>query len=267
MGAAQPQGVGKPQAASQAMPLPGLDGPAQIVRDGVGVPHVYARSERDAYFLVGYLHAQDRLFQMDQSRRQASGTLAELLGPGALPIDAPLRTIGLRRAAARSLQVLSPQGVEGLEAYSSGVNAWLDSHRLASEYTALELTEVPPWTPLDSMAVAKLLAFGLSFGLEDIENTQRLIAYQTAGAAFGFDGQKLFSEDVMRSEPFAHAPSIMPGETSGAPADARPAAVVVLVPRPGCDPGGGWGADEREGGRDPHGAPRPGVERLGRLGR
>ena len=100
------------QAEEEATALKGLEGPAQIVRDGVGVPHVYAKSEHDAYFLVGYLHAQDRLFQMDQSRRQASGTLAELLGSGAIASDVQLRTIGLRRAAARSLEAVSPQSRE-----------------------------------------------------------------------------------------------------------------------------------------------------------
>jgi penicillin G amidase len=200
---------------STALPLAGLEGPAQIVRDGVGVPHVYAKSERDAYFLVGYLHAQDRLFQMDQSRRQAAGTLAELLGPSAVGSDVELRTIGLRRAAARSLEVLSPQAREGLDAYTAGINAWLDANPLPSEYEALELTEIPAWTALDTMSIAKLLAFGLSFGLEDIENTQRLFTYIGAGAQQGFVGTKLFFEDVMRSEPFAHAPSIQPGETSG----------------------------------------------------
>ena len=55
--------------------------PASILRDSLGIPHISARSDHDAYFLVGWLHARDRLFQMDQGRRQASGTLAELLGP------------------------------------------------------------------------------------------------------------------------------------------------------------------------------------------
>jgi penicillin G amidase len=197
------------------LPLAGLEGPAQIVRDGVGVPHVYAKSERDAYFLVGYLHAQDRLFQMDQSRRQAAGTLAELLGSSAVASDVQLRTIGLRRAAARSLEVLSPQARDGLDAYTAGINAWLDANPLPSEYAALELTEIPAWTALDTMSIAKLLAFGLSFGLDDIDNTQRLFTYIGAGAQQGFDGSKLFFEDVMRSEPFAHAPSIQSGETSG----------------------------------------------------
>ena len=103
-----------------------------------------------------------------------------------------------------------------LEAYADGVNAWLAANPLPSEYAALELTKanVPPWTMLDSLALSKLLSFGLSFETNDITNTQRLGAYQAAGAALGFDGRKLFFEDVNRIEPFAHAPSIFPGETS-----------------------------------------------------
>jgi penicillin amidase len=202
---------------AETVDVAGLERPAKVLRDTFGVPHVFAKSEHDAYFMVGYLHAQDRLFQMDSSRRQASGTLAELLGPSALEDDAGLRTIGLRRAAVRSLAAISPQSRAVLEAYADGVNAWLDANPLPSEYAALELTKanVPSWTALDSMAILKLLAFGLSFDLDDIDNTLRLIAYQSAGAQLGFDGQKLFFEDVMRSEPFAHAPSILPGETSG----------------------------------------------------
>ncbi|MGH2984305.1 MAG: penicillin acylase family protein, partial [Solirubrobacterales bacterium] len=175
-------GAQQPQAKSQGLPLAGLEGPAQIVRDQVGVPHIYAKSEHDAYFLVGYLHAQDRLFQMDQSRRTASGTLATLLGPGALPSDVQLRTIGLERAAKRSLDALSPESQAGLDAYTAGVNAWVEANPLPSEYAALELTKagVPKWMALDTMAVAKLLAFGLSFGLEDLDNTRRLLTYQGA---------------------------------------------------------------------------------------
>jgi penicillin G amidase len=204
----------KPPPGKGGIQVAGLRAPAQVVRDRVGVPHIYAENEHDAYLLVGYLHAEDRLFQMDQSRRQASGTMAELLGPSALASDVQLRTLGLRRAAQRSLQAISAETREVLEGYSTGVNAWLNTHPLPSEYQALELTQIPAWTPLDSMAISKLLAFGLSFDLDDIDRTQKLIAYQTAGSALGFDGTKLFTEDVMRSEPFAHAPSILPGETS-----------------------------------------------------
>ena len=192
----------------------GLGAPAQVVRDSLGVPHISAKSDHDAYFMVGWLHAQDRLFQMDVSRRQASGTLAELLGSAALASDVQLRTLGLRRAAEKSLAALSPAAVADLEAYTAGVNAYVASHALPAEYAALELTHVQEWNVLDSVSVVKLLAFGLSFDTNDIANTQRLIAYQTAlGPAAG---TALFTQDLMRSEPFAHAPSILPGETSGA---------------------------------------------------
>ena len=94
--------------ASTFVDVAGLQAPAQVVRDSLGVPHISAKSDHDAYFMVGWVHAQDRLFQMDSSRRQASGTLAELLGSAALASDVQLRTLGLRRAAAKSLAVLSP---------------------------------------------------------------------------------------------------------------------------------------------------------------
>jgi penicillin amidase len=199
-------GGGKPAA------LRGLEGPVRVLRDALGVPHVFAQNDHDAYFMVGYLHAQDRLFQMDQTRRQASGTLAELLGAGALASDVQFRTFGLRRAAAKTLAALSPAAAADLQAYSDGVNAYVSTHPLPAEYGAFELTTFQPWSALDSAAITKLLAFGLSFDLSDITNTQRLIAYQNAlGPAAG---TLLFREDVLRSEPFARAPTIEPGETS-----------------------------------------------------
>ena len=200
----------------QQLDLPGLQDPVEVNRDGDGVPHIEARNELDAYMVVGYLHAQDRLFQMDQSRRQASGTLATLLGSGALASDVQLRWIGLRRAAQRSLNEYPAESVALLQAYADGVNAYIDQNPLPSEYTALELTkaQVPTWTTLDTVAVAKLLAFGLSFDLDDLSNTQRLIAYQTAGGLLGFNGAKLFTDDVNRSAPFEQAPSILPNEDS-----------------------------------------------------
>ena len=168
--------------ASAPVDVAGLESPARVVRDSLGVPHISAKSDHDAYFLVGWLHAQDRLFQMDSSRRQASGTLAELLGRAALASDVQLRTLGLRRAAAKSLAALSPAGVSDLEAYSAGVNAYVASHPLPAEYAALELTSFQQWSVLDSVSVMKLIAFGLAFETNDIANTQRLIAYQTRSA-------------------------------------------------------------------------------------
>jgi acyl-homoserine lactone acylase PvdQ len=92
-----------------------IGAPAKIIRDEDGVPHVFASSESDLLFLQGYVHARDRLFQMDTLRRQADGTLAELLGPSVITSDVQLRTIGIRRSAERSLTVLGdPRGAHGL---------------------------------------------------------------------------------------------------------------------------------------------------------
>ncbi len=203
----------RPASAEPPTRLPGLHFAAEVVRDGAGIPHVRAGDEHDVFFLQGWVHAQDRLFQMDVTRRRASGTLAELLGAGALPGDVQLRTLGLRRAAERSLEVISPRALAALDAYAEGVNAWADTHPLPPEYTALELTTFQPWTVLDSAAVAKLLAFGLSFDLDDIERTVALATYQQAGVALaaaglGFDGTKLFFEDLFRAAPFDPASSV-----------------------------------------------------------
>ena len=195
--------------------VPGLKAHASVVRDRFGVPHISARNDHDVYFMQGYVHAGDRFFQMDASRRQASGTLAELLGPGALPGDVQLRTLGLRRAAARSLAAYPAEVQAILQAYADGVNAWLAQGALPPEYAALELTRVPAWTTLDTLAVGKLLAFGLSFDTIDLDNTRALLTYQGFGAALGFDGTKLFFDDLFRSAPFDPTISIPEGAVSG----------------------------------------------------
>jgi penicillin G amidase len=148
------------------------------------------------------VHAEDRLFQMDLIRRQASGTLAEMLGPGALASDVELRTLGLRRGAEASLAVLSQPVRDALAAYADGVNTFVARHPLPPEYGALELTTVAPWAPLDSATVAKALAFSLSFEL-DVAPTLTLLQYQGTGAVAGFDGTALYFEDLFRSAPFA----------------------------------------------------------------
>jgi len=191
--------------------LAGLHAAAQVTRDVYGISHIRAGNEHDLYFMQGYVHAQDRLFQMDVSRRRPSGTLAELLGPDQLPADVQLRTIGIRRAAERSLAVISPESMAVLQAYTDGVNAYAASlSKLPPEYQTLEITKFQPWTLLDTMTVAKSLTFGLSFGLGDIENT---IALQTYAAVFDpvlgpGTGATLFSEDLWRSQPFFLASTV-----------------------------------------------------------
>jgi penicillin amidase len=116
--------------------LPGLQAAAHVVRDTNDIAHVKASNEHDLFFLHGYLHAQDRLFQMDVSRREAAGTLAELVGPAALAQDVQLRTLGLLRAAERSLTLESLRMQAILQASADGVNAYVASHSLPPEYTA-----------------------------------------------------------------------------------------------------------------------------------
>ncbi|HRX90344.1 MAG TPA: penicillin acylase family protein [Steroidobacteraceae bacterium] len=214
--------------------VPGLGRLGTVFRDHDGMPHIVALNERDALFIQGWMHAEDRIFQLDVLRRQASGTLAELLGAAALSSDVELRTIGLRRAAERSWEALSPAARTGLEAYAAGVNAWIATHPLAAEYGALEVSQFAPWTPVDSVVVGKALAFSLSFDL-DIDPTIDFLTYQATGAALGFDGSALFFEDVFRSAPFDPAAS-MPDATGGrTPFIALPA-IAATASRAVADP-------------------------------
>lgn len=191
----------------RAVQLTGLGAPAQLSRDRSGIVHVQARTEADLWFMQGYVHARDRLYQMDEFRRTASGTLAELLGTGALASDVQLRTLGLRRAAERSLAALSPGARAALDDYARGVNAYVSSHPLPIQYAALELTKFAPWTPLDSVVIGKLFAAQLSLET-DVDDTLALVAYQKAGALAGFDGRALFFDDLNRVAPLDPAATI-----------------------------------------------------------
>jgi penicillin G amidase len=192
--------------------LPGLHAPASVTRDVDGIAHIAARDEHDLLFLQGWVHASDRLFQMDVTRRQASGTLAELLGQAALAGDVQARTIGLRRAAERSLPAQSVEGRAALSAYAEGVNAWVSFHPLPAQYGALGLTRFAPWTPVDSLVVAKAIAFNLSFDL-DTDLTVTAQTYRATGAAAGFDGGAMFSQDLFRTQPFSSASTMNPPPT------------------------------------------------------
>ena len=201
------------QVKDTSVSLAQLHGPARILRDVDGMPHIYAFDEHDALFLQGWVQAQDRLFQIDVLRRQASGTLAELLGTAALPSDVELKTIGLARAAERSLAAYSKATRDGLQAYADGVNAWVQRNPLPAQYGALQLTKFRPWTALDSAIVGKALAFQLSFDLDDGATRD----YQTYAAVLGGDlAYAMFFGDVFRSAPFDKASSI-PDATGGAP--------------------------------------------------
>lgn len=195
-----------------SLEVPGLFDSVRVGRDVHDIPHSFAKNDRDALFALGWIHAQDRFFQMDLLRRTFSGTLAELVGKDALASDVQLRTLGLRRAAEASLPALSRSTEVWLESYARGVNAWLadTSHSLPAEYSPLELTRasIPAWTPVDSIVILKGVTFSLSFDLTDINRNVALSAFHEAGEAAGFNGAVLFSEDVYRSAPFDPTVSI-----------------------------------------------------------
>jgi penicillin amidase len=207
--------------AQSAIPAPGLKADGSITYDAQGVPTITAATDTDAAWLMGYAHARDRFFQMDQLRRVASGTLAEMFGSAALSSDIQFRTFGLRRAAQKSWEQ-SPASLRGpLRAYADGVNAWLaqNAASLPIEYGALELSRAQPWHPVDSLVIGKLLALQLSFD-NDTGYTTRLGAYQQAGAVAGFNGAALFLEDTHRSAPAddrASIPDFFSAENKRAP--------------------------------------------------
>src|SRR3982751_4906096 len=98
----------------------GLSRPVEILRDTYGIPHIFAATLDDAHFALGYVHAQDRLWQMEMNRRVAAGRLAEVLGPGALESDRFLRTLGVRRVAEANLRALDAESRRLLAAYAGG---------------------------------------------------------------------------------------------------------------------------------------------------
>ncbi len=202
--------------------LPGLQGGVQVMRDRSGIAHIRASNEDDLFFMQGWVHAQDRLFQMDSTRRQAGGTQAELLGPDVLASDVELRNLGMRRAAEKSLAVLSSRTRRFIDAYVRGVNTYIAGHPLPADYAELEITRIAPWTALDTVAIGKLVTLSLSFDLFDLAYTDALQAYTEWGANGGFDGEALFFEDLYRTQPFETAATVPDAE--GGPASSIAAA-------------------------------------------
>jgi penicillin amidase len=210
--------------AAQALDKAGVLSTVRSLRDSLDVPHIFGSTDRDVLYALGRAHARDRFFQMDVLRHTFSGTLAELVGKDGLDSDVQLRTLGLRRAAEASLPVMSQETRVWLEAYARGVNSYIldPANALPPEYAALELTRasIHPWTSIDSLTIAKGLAFGLSFDLSDIDLTTALAAFQAAGSPTTFDGTTLFFKDVYRAAPFdpTHSlPASKPPGASGGP--------------------------------------------------
>ncbi|WP_334188787.1 penicillin acylase family protein [Noviherbaspirillum sp.] len=143
--------------------LTGLTAPVDVVRDAEGIPHIYAKSSADAYFALGVVHAQDRLWQLEINRRIAAGRMAEILGPNAVDTDRFLRTLGVRRNAERILANLDPDTRAALDAYAKGINAYLADRRgpLPPEFLLTGAPAPEPWHPVDSIGWQTMMAWDL----------------------------------------------------------------------------------------------------------
>ncbi len=144
----------------------GIKAPVEIIRDSYGMPHIYAKTDEDAYFAVGYCMAQDRLFHMDLARRLAKGRLAEIIGKDLVSVDKFFRTITAGKSFEDIAAEYPPETLAATEAYAAGVNFFITHHKgpLPIEFTILGY-QPDPWQPSDSAAVHYYMAWDLNSAL------------------------------------------------------------------------------------------------------
>ena len=203
----------------------GLGAPVEIVRDRHGIPHIYAGSETDAAFALGFVHAQDRLWQMEMSRRVGAGRLSELFGETSLGTDKFLRVLGVYRVAEANLANLTADTRAALEAYAAGVNALIEGHQgpLPPEFVILG-HRPEPWRPADSLVWIKMMAFNLSGNwrkeLLRARMSRRLTAEQIAEAfpPYPGDGPVALPEfaELYRALPLAEIQAAAPAAPAAA---------------------------------------------------
>ena len=157
---------------SEDFTMRGLSAPVEIVRNNDNVPHIFGATDADVYFALGFVHAQDRLWQMTMLRRTAQGRLSEIFGQSTVKVDELLRRFDLYGLALKSVEAQDPATRAALEAYAAGVNAWIGEintgarGRGAPEFF-LFLPEIAAWAPADSIAILKLMALQLTGSLQD----------------------------------------------------------------------------------------------------
>jgi penicillin G amidase len=153
----------------------GLRGAVTVTRDQFGVPHIRASSDLDAFYAQGFVHAQDRLWQMELNRRTGAGRLSEILGSAALPQDKFLRTWGFYRAAEAAVPSLEPRTRDILEAYAAGVNAFIKAGNLPLEFGLLG-AKPEPWRITDSLVWAKMLSYDLSSNWTEEQKNAEIVS-------------------------------------------------------------------------------------------
>ncbi|HEX9388130.1 MAG TPA: penicillin acylase family protein [Anaerolineales bacterium] len=154
--------------------LDGLNGPVDIYRDKMGIPHIYAMTSHDLFFAQGYVHAQDRFWQMDTWRHIGSGTLSEMFGKGQVVTDTFLRTLGWRVTAEQEYSELDVESKAIIDSYTEGVNTYLKNHNttaLSLEYAIVGLLspdyKIELWTPINSLTWGKAMAWDLRGNMDE----------------------------------------------------------------------------------------------------
>lgn len=205
--------------------LPGLAAQVTVLRDEQGIPQIYAETATDLFAAQGYVHAQDRFFEMDYRRHVASGRLSELVGENteALAADMVIRTMGWRRVAEMELALLGADTRAYLDAYADGVNAYLRSRspaELSLAYTVLgldvELDRIEEWDPVDSLVWLKALAWDLRANYSD--EMGRALTY-------GAIGDVARVEQLWPTYPYGQHAPIVPQTADAAAPIAGPARV------------------------------------------
>ncbi|WP_240769822.1 penicillin acylase family protein [Nocardioides sp.] len=186
--------------------IAGLHGEVKVIRDDHGIPQVYADSLHDLMLAQGFVHAQERFFEMDLRRHATAGRLSELFGEAGLESDLVVRTLGWRRVAEKELTLLRPDTRDALDAYAEGVNAYLEGRSLSEvslEYALLDLGgldyQPADWTAVDSVAWLKAMAWDLRGNLED--ELGRALATEAVGPKR--------SEELYPPYPFDEHPPIV----------------------------------------------------------
>ena len=156
----------KPQYTGEVA-LKGLGAQTTVYFDDYGIPHIYGSSEEDVYFALGFVHAQERLFQMEMMRRTAAGRLSEILGPELLETDTFFRTLGIGHRARHSADLFLSERTQPYQkaalAYLAGINQYLDSDKRPIEFAILNIPK-QYFTPQDIFLVGSLVAFGFAEG-------------------------------------------------------------------------------------------------------
>ena len=201
--------------------VPGISAPVAIDRDAKGIPTIRAATPEDAFFGLGYAHAQDRLWQMEFQRRIGSGRLAEILGPSLVETDRFLRTVGFRRAAEAGWPALSPVTHRVLEAYAAGANAFLAAERARPVEFRLLRIGAEPFTPIDSLTWAKMMAWDLGANARDEIRRSRLTAALGPERARALFPEVPAEPTILRDEEWqAAAPAALGGAPAATPSRA-----------------------------------------------